>query len=272
MSAISFVFSSAIFISCKKINEATELGSGLIPAVDNVNTFDTTLEVISNNTLLLHDSTRITYSDNFALGAITNDPVFGETKADIYFDVLPQSLKTYPFFNKDSFTLLSMDSVVLSLAYAGAYGDTATGSLSVQVKEIAQSAKFNDTSVYRVSHPDFATTGVVLGTKTVAIRQLKDSFSVVSKGRDTTKVANVLRIPLNNLGQRFAGYDTTNAYKNDTLFHSLFSGFKIEANGITNTLGYFQLSDQTKTKRVFDALYKMNKIDIAQLQAAYRSK
>lgn len=34
-----------MFFSCTKINEATELGDDLIPAVDNVNTFDTTLTV-----------------------------------------------------------------------------------------------------------------------------------------------------------------------------------------------------------------------------------
>ena len=33
-----------VFSACRKINEATELGGGLIPPVDNINTFDTYLD------------------------------------------------------------------------------------------------------------------------------------------------------------------------------------------------------------------------------------
>ena len=48
--------------SCAKI-DTTALGSNLIPVVDNVNTFDTTLEVITNNDFLA-DTTAITYSED----------------------------------------------------------------------------------------------------------------------------------------------------------------------------------------------------------------
>ena len=41
---------SAIFLltACTKI-DTTHLGSDLIPSVDNVNTFETTLDVVANN-------------------------------------------------------------------------------------------------------------------------------------------------------------------------------------------------------------------------------
>jgi len=46
LSFIAIVASVAILISgCRKINESTELGGGLIPPVDNINTFDPTLTV-----------------------------------------------------------------------------------------------------------------------------------------------------------------------------------------------------------------------------------
>ncbi|MDB5197594.1 MAG: hypothetical protein JWP88_1965, partial [Flaviaesturariibacter sp.] len=141
----------------------------------------------------------------------------------------------------------------LSLSYKGAYGDTSAGAtLLVQVKEIAQSAKFNDTSVYRISHPVFATIGGTLGSKTIAFSQFKDSIRIVRKIGDTTKTANELRIRIDpSLIQRFKSYDTAGAYKNDSLFHAAFSGFKIEATGTTKAIAYFGLSDQTKTKLTF---------------------
>jgi hypothetical protein len=43
---ILFSFSILLVISsCKKINEATDLGDEIIPGIDGVNTFDTTLTV-----------------------------------------------------------------------------------------------------------------------------------------------------------------------------------------------------------------------------------
>jgi len=55
LTAISVFF--LVFLSCKKI-DTTDIGSDLIPVVDNVHTFDTTLEIITDN-LLLPDSTRL---------------------------------------------------------------------------------------------------------------------------------------------------------------------------------------------------------------------
>ncbi|MCW3073706.1 MAG: hypothetical protein JWP69_775 [Flaviaesturariibacter sp.] len=248
-SAIVLFFSVA-FYSCKKINEGTELGSGLIPAVDNINTFDSILDIETNNRLLLHDSTKIGYTNDVALGS-TSDPVFGQTTGAVYFDVLPQALKLYPFFHKDSLPVI--DSVVLSLSYRGAYGDTSAGSfLSVEVREIAQNAKFNDSSFYRVDHPDFATAGGVLGSKTMAFNQFKDSVRIFRKIGDTIKTANELRIKLDPaFGTRFVNYDTLTAYKNDTIFHSLFSGLEVKATGSSRALAYFNLADQAKTKLTF---------------------
>src|SRR5690348_14520760 len=70
------------FSACTRI-DTTTLGSGLIPAVDNVNTFDTVLEVQTDNFAFI-DSTRIFATEDVALGYI-NDPEFGQTKADFYF-------------------------------------------------------------------------------------------------------------------------------------------------------------------------------------------
>ncbi|HET6993548.1 MAG TPA: hypothetical protein VFI06_01140, partial [Chitinophagaceae bacterium] len=76
-----------LFTSCKKINEATELGADLIPPIDNVTTFDTSITVEAYNDIftlggtsadsLRQDTVRSHYSDEQFLGVINNDQLFG---------------------------------------------------------------------------------------------------------------------------------------------------------------------------------------------------
>lgn len=246
----SVFFTSLIFLSCKKINEATELGDDLLPAVDNVHTFEVALKAVTSN-ILIDDSTKVFYSDRVALGDIS-DPEFGRTHANIDFNITPSSFGSYPFLKKDS---LAIDSVVLSLSYQGAYGDTVTNGIqTVRVFEIDQNSGFNDTTLYKFRDPtsDFATTGPELGSATYTINKLKDSTTLI-RGSDTSKVSNVVRIRLNNsLGDRFAQYDTTSSanggFKNDSIFRTLFRGFAIKADPTGNALSYFSLSDVSNTK------------------------
>jgi hypothetical protein len=235
--AVSFILAQ---YSCSKI-DTTTLGSNLIPDVDNVNTFDTILDVISHN-ILLGDSTTVLYNENHALGAISNDPAFGSTKADIYFSVAAPSYRSTPFYNKDS--IINIDSVVLMMAYKGAYGDS-TIPQGFTVSEIDQAANFKDSvSGYPISSPDFPLAGSLQSAPySVNIRNLNDSFVVIRK-KDTSKLVSVMRIPLSKiLGQRLAGYDTTNAYKSDSAFRTYFKGISVKTNGTGGALSYFSLSD-----------------------------
>ncbi len=240
------------FNSCKKINEATQLGDDLIPAIDNVNTFEAYFKTLTNNALF-NDSTKLRYNDDVALGHISNDLDFGETNASVYFNIVPSNTpgggaKTYPFFNKDS--NLVIDSVILSLSYRGNYGDS-NSMQTVRVFEIAQTSDFSRDSSYKFNHSSIQTTGGQLGLKTFAISSLNDSIPIHRK--DTTKVANVLRIRLDNsLGERFAGYDTTKTsnggFNSDSIFFRLFRGLAVKADASGNGLVYFNLSDPAKTK------------------------
>lgn len=260
---LAFFILSVLFISffsCKKINEATDLGGGLIPGVDNVNTFEVALNTITNNALY-NDTVKVGYSDLVALGDV-NDPLFGHTHANVSFAITPAFLGVYPFGKKDS--LVAIDSVVLSLAYRRAWGDTVgNGIQTLRVYEIAQNSGFRDDTVYRYKDPasDFtnATTGGELGSKTFMIRNLDDSISIRNPG-DTAdiKVVNVVRIRLNNnLGLRFSQYDTTGSqatggYHADStqggIFRDLFKGLAIKADNTGNALSYFSLSDVANTK------------------------
>ncbi|TAH07080.1 MAG: hypothetical protein EAZ12_08920, partial [Sphingobacteriia bacterium] len=78
-----FFFITAI--SCTRLT-STELGAGLIPTVDGVSTFDTTMEVITDS-FEETDTTRIYKQDLHVFGAITNDPLFGRTTAALNFEL-----------------------------------------------------------------------------------------------------------------------------------------------------------------------------------------
>jgi hypothetical protein len=73
-----------LFVSCTKINNPTELGGDVLPAIDNIRTFQTFLETRTDNALFI-DSNKVFYSDDMALGHIDDDREFGKTHADAYF-------------------------------------------------------------------------------------------------------------------------------------------------------------------------------------------
>lgn len=220
-------FAVSLF-SCRKINEATELGGDLIPPVDNITTFDTTLEVqaFNDSFTLLTDSTLSSENYQQFLGTISNDPLFGKTNAQMFFELKPASYGTStPFQNRpDS---LHIDSVVLVLDYAGTYGDTNVLQ-TVNVYEIGgQIGDFRYDTSYRIRQNSIPRAGL-LGSRTFAPRVLNDSIKAFN---DTT--VNQLRIRLDNsFGQRLLNYDTTKftgAYYSDTAFRTNFKGFNLES-------------------------------------------
>jgi hypothetical protein len=260
--ALSVLIISVIsFLSCKKINEATELGSDLIPPVDNVNTFEVSLDAITDNRIY-NDTTSLGFFDEVAIGHLV-DPEFGTTHANGYFDISRTSYGTYPFIAKhDSIT--AIDSVILSLSYTAGYGDTLDpAQLTFRIFEIAQSSSptgFNDTSFYRFAGtPDFPTTGGELGSKTFSFKNLRKDTAVAIRPNDTTRAINVVRIPLSNsLGERFKNYDSTNAYKSDSAFKANFRGLAVKADNAGSSLAYFDFTDNVKTKLVIYYKAKVN--------------
>ena len=223
---ILFCFSLLFIISsCKKLNEASEIGSGVIPGADGVNTFDTSLSILAYNHIFegTKDSAIAITSllQDQILGNIFNDPLFGKTNAKMFLQLQPQS---YPWsfsgiYNRDS---LYIDSVVLVLGWNASYGDT-NAPQKVNVKEISQFSEFRVDTLLTIRDPGPSAT-TLLGTKNFIPSSLKDS---VKAFQDTT--TGQLRIRLDNsFGRRLLDYDTTNAYKSDSAFNSYFKGFAIE--------------------------------------------
>ena len=234
--SLGVTFTSAailLFSSCKKINASTELGGGLIPPVDNITTFDTTLEVQAfvDSFTKATDSTYLISSDEHFIGHINSDPFFGKTDARLFLQLKPSGYK-YTFANRpDS---LFIDSVVMVLDYVETYGDTLTPQ-TVNVYEIDQASVFKADSVYRLRESGIIK-GAQLGTRTFAPYTLNDS---VKAYQDTT--VNQLRIRLNDaFGQRLLNYDTTGtsgAYSSDSSFNTFFKGFALEATAGNAVIG-----------------------------------
>ena len=233
-----------LLISCKKINESTTLGGGLVPVVDNINTFDTTLNVEAfNDTFsVLTDTTYYSSSYTQYLGQINIDPFFGKTDAKMFLELKPPTYR-YTFENRSPDSL-HIDSVVLVLDYVETYGDT-TALQTVNVYEIPQSSEFGDTT-YTIRKSNYGKAGL-LGSRTFEPKVLNDSIKAY---KDTT--VNQLRIRLDDaFGQRLLNYDTSStgikgAYVSDSLFRSFFKGFALESVSGNAIMGFDLLGANTK--------------------------
>ncbi|MBP7108530.1 MAG: DUF4270 domain-containing protein [Chitinophagaceae bacterium] len=232
-----------VFSACRRINEATELGGGLIPPVDGINTFDTLINVQTfNDTFgLATDSQYLDKNQEFFLGRINNDPFFGKTDARMFFELKPL---VYPYsFGNAHPDSLFIDSVVLVMDYIETYGDTNTVQ-TVNVYEMdnipANNFKVDSNYLIRKEHFSYS---ALLGSKTFAPKSLKDSVKVF---RDTSR--NQLRIRLDNsFGTRLLSYDSSKtslngAYANDSAFKSKLKGFAVRSMSSGNAVMGFNLN------------------------------
>lgn len=236
-----FVAAMAILSSCKKINESTELGGGLIPPVDNIHTFDTTIDVQAfNDTFgLATDSQYLGRNEVFYLGRINNDPFFGKTDARMFFELKPLVYGAYPFTRKDS---VKIDSIVLVLSYLETYGDS-TVPQTLNVYELDQSNNFSSDSSYLIRKDYFTyNTAAPLTYPANQVIYPKDLDDSVKAFRDTT--TRQLRLKLDtNFARRLFNYDTSNAYKTDSIFRSKFKGFAVRSESSGNAIMGFSLGD-----------------------------
>lgn len=248
VSFVALLAGFIIFYSCTKI-DTTDLGNDLIPAVDNVTTFDTVFDVISDNREL--NDSLVTYGrPPVAIGVIADDPEFGKTESSLYFSMSPGTFGSYPFLNKDS--IKSIDSVVLQLDYSSLYGDSLSNE-KFEVFQIDPASPFTDSN-YKVNETPFAILPALLGSKSVDFQKLNDSLTYVN-GHDTVKTINQLRISLDTtFGRMFINYDTAVQYKTDSAFRTFFKGLAIKINEGASTakngVAYFDITS-ANTQLIF---------------------
>ncbi|MEO6455109.1 MAG: DUF4270 family protein [Ginsengibacter sp.] len=233
LSLLFFSFFCLLNWNCTKIDN-TSIGADLLPAVDNVNTFDTLVNVIANNFDTASKECFVIFPQNdHSLGYIKNNPLFGTTNSILYTQLGPN---VFPFNFPANRTL---DSIVLVLSYRSTFGDTAVAQ-KVNVHLIANEF-IPDTSSCRF----YAYEPAVLGSAIYIPQQLKDSVIGFKE-----RTAGQLRIRLSNtFGESLLLKDSSNAFKSDSLFRDFLKGFAIvpDVNYGGNALNYFNLAD-TNTK------------------------
>lgn len=228
-----FLFFTLLF-SCTKIL-TTDIGSGLIPPVDGVNTKDTIIEVITKNTGF--DTASVGISENNVLGYV-NDPVFGTTKASLNFQIAPAFTPFKFTVSKDS---IFLDSVVLCLKYSGVWGDSLEHQ-KFHVYNIDPEEVFSSDSFYR-------------STKTFEKGQELTEFNT-AKEIDITRLNDIdttafyrepatsqIRIRLNNsFGQQLIDYNSS-VYTSDSTFYTYLRGLIVEPEATGEALLLVNLLD-----------------------------
>jgi len=252
-----FILSSLLFSACTKI-VTTDIGSGLLPGVDNVTAKDLFMDVVTTNG---GDSVAHTAAtQDFSLGYIAGDPIFGKTTASINMQLAPTTFPAkFGTYNKDS---IMFDSVVLVLSYKGIWGDSFQ-TMAVRVYQISNDEPFRRDSVYSSGH--FFQRGTELTEffkpSIIVPRNLPDSTYPFSEA-----ATNQIRIRLD--GESFGnkliyGFDTSNAYKNDSIFNQYFRGFQIVPEAQGNALLRVNLQDTNTKLAVYYRWHDAGKIDTA---------
>jgi hypothetical protein len=215
---ISFNF----LFSCK---EPDNVGLEVLPKSD-VGSVSFTDTVSLQTSIIKEDSIPSTGNSANLVGAI-NDNLFGVTSASFYSQILPSS------FSVSFGTNPVCDSIILTLAYSGYYGDTAA-THNFEVYKMEESIV--DSVVY-YSNKSF-TTSDQLATFTTSDIRPNDSIG---------GVAPHLRIPLDsNLSATFFNASSS-VYGSNSAFTDFFKGIYVKDNSSPSLLAgsilYFSLKD-----------------------------
>lgn len=241
-------------IGCTKI-DTTKLGADLLPAVDNIHTFDTTINVIATNFDNLPTCDTLNRTDLNVLGIISDDPYFGKTNANIYVEFKPAA---FPVSIPDhDVGGLIVDSAVIVLQYVYSYGDSNT---LQKASVYPLTDRFKVDSSYTTCDA-FQYQNLLLGEKTYTPSGFKDSINI-SGG----KVANQLRIPIDKFLAE--GWLTSSVLASDSAFKINNKGFAIISDQLTggNALNYFNLSSAFTGLSIYYRTTKGDKKDTTVLQ------
>jgi len=258
ITSIVFLF-SIIIAGCSKL-DTTDIGSDLLPAVDNVTTFDTLLDVTTTQGVFNLDSTQVANSDDHVLGRINADPLFGSTIANVYAQFKPAF---YPFYYGNAKDTINpalaagtgFDSVVLCLSYKSSWGDT-TSLIDLQVKEIPYQVNNNGNwdSIYLAKTINYApATGAVIGTAQVNVANL-NNYTIFANHKDSVK--NQIRIKLSSgFANKLFALDTNylganSPFRSDSLFKAYTNGIAVIANAGGNSILYTNLTDTSSRLEV----------------------
>lgn len=204
------------FTACKE--DPGLIGLDVQPLDEYLNTdyFDTAT-IIAYSTL--HDSVVSSNVSINMLGYI-DDPVFGKTQAGIYTQF------RLPTFRKDFGSNITVDSLMLTIAYSGYYGDT-LNSFLVRVYELNEDLK-SGTRYYTNSSLAYNSSSLTENSN-LNIQPRPKTIS------DTSASTSVLRIRLNSdfATNKFISQSNSSVYESQENFLNYFKGLLINAEAMT---------------------------------------
>ncbi|MBC8046194.1 MAG: DUF4270 domain-containing protein, partial [Fimbriimonadaceae bacterium] len=216
------------FVSCRK---ATFIGDDLIPGSDFLYSARAdTFKIITNT--LLDDSVATSFNIYHSLGSL-NSTVFGKTSADIYTQIL------MPTSNLTFGANAVADSVVLTLDYAGLYGDS-TAQHSLNVYKLVEDI---DGSRLYYSNSKLHDLPILIGRKELFTPNLKDSVQEVDD-----KFPPHLRIRLSDwfAADLLSIVNDSSRFRDNSTFTDYLKGILIEtdvSSGYSNSTMYFDLAN-----------------------------
>jgi len=211
--------------SCRKPNF---IGEELLPEEDFLNSERSdTFQVI---TYTVPDDSVVTSQNVFYTMGSINSPVYGKSTASIYTQLL------LPSNNLNFGTTPDVDSIILTLDYAGYYGDlNSTHSVSVyRMNQVMEKGRLY------YSDSKFKSLPFLLGSKNNFTANLTDSVEL----GNGVKYEPHLRIKLQNLFGENIISDTA-SLENDTTFLRLMKGLYIQtdtSSGYGNGMMYFDMA------------------------------
>ncbi|MEI7594329.1 MAG: DUF4270 domain-containing protein [Bacteroidota bacterium] len=229
------IFFLIIIIAFSACKEKDEIGLDVLPPSDKLGVSFT--DTVTIETYCVREDSIPSGGTSSALLGTINDPVFGKTTAGFCTQF------TLPTSNV-SFQTPTLDSIVLSLAYAGYYGDT-LNPLQIEVYKLTES--LSPDSVY-YSDRVIQTDGINLASGTI-VPHPTDSVMVGSG-----KMTSHLRIKLDDsFGQMFLNASGTADLSNTTEFRKFFKGLKVIASSSVSGTGsvlYFDLLSKTDLSKL----------------------
>ena len=177
-----------------------------------------------------------------SLLGFVNDPIFGQTEANVFLQPKPAF---YPFYyGAAGDTLVGLDSLVLTLKYLTSWGDT-NQTQTLNVYRVVDQT-FSDSVFKPLDIRQQPTLGAVIGSRVIDIRRLKDTVQLAN-GKEP--LVNQIRIKLDNAfaNEFFSRSSLTvspkNALHSDSLFRKYFNGFAVKAGGSADALMFLNLAD-----------------------------
>ena len=228
-----------VFVGCK--DEQGRIGLGIQPEDEFLNTdyFDTATIVAYS---VLHDSL-ITSNVSVNMLGYLNDPIFGKTQAGIYTQFRLSS------YNADFGDAVEVDSIVLTLVYAGFYGDT-LNSFKINVYELSEKIEKNE-RYYTTSSLKY------IG------ENLTENSNFSIRPQPTTRPDTASSVCYFNIKlkkdfaeKKFISQSKGSVYANDANFLDYFKGLYLEASEITGSDGCMLSINMTHSLSRLTIYYK----------------